>query len=159
MIGKCKVCSKEFNYFPSQARGIYCSLSCQGELRAKLALDDFKEKFHEGIDIGRPRQYQILVEYNGNQCAVCSLPGSDWQGKPIRHQVDHIDGNAENNNPENLQLICPNCHSQTDTFAGRNRGNGRWNKGLKDKALEGLDTSKGHPYSHGTYRKGRKNLC
>jgi hypothetical protein len=159
MIGNCKVCSKEFKYFPSQSKGKYCSLACQGELRAKEALDHFKEKFNEGIDIGRPRQYQILKELHGNQCSVCSLSGTDWQGKPIRLQVDHKDGNAENNDKENLRLICPNCHSQTDTFAGGNRGNGRWNKGLKEKALKGLDTSNGHPYSHGTYRKGRKNLC
>jgi 5-methylcytosine-specific restriction endonuclease McrA len=48
--------------------------------------------------------------------------------KPLRCQVDHADGDSTNNKLENLRLLCPNCHSQTDTFAGRNKGKnvGRW---------------------------------
>lgn len=40
-------------------------------------------------------------------------------------EIDHIDGNSENNSEENLRLICPNCHSLTETYRGANRGNGR----------------------------------
>ncbi len=54
-------------------------------------------------------------------------------------EIDHIDGNSDNNSEENLRLVCPNCHSLTSTYCGTNRGNGRnitW--ALKDKsALEG----------------------
>lgn len=56
------------------------------------------------------------------KCAVCGL-GSVWNNIPLTLQVDHIDGNNHNNVLENLQWICPNCHSQTKTFAGRNLKN------------------------------------
>jgi 5-methylcytosine-specific restriction endonuclease McrA len=40
-------------------------------------------------------------------------------------QLEHKDGNSENNKPENLCLLCPNCHSQTPTYGAKNKGNGR----------------------------------
>lgn len=51
----------------------------------------------------------------------CGL--SEWHGKPISLQVHHIDGNHYNNSIDNLMLLCPNCHSQTDSFCGRGRKN------------------------------------
>ena len=41
-------------------------------------------------------------------------------------ELDHIDGNSENNKMENLRLLCPNCHSLQSTYKGLNRGNGRF---------------------------------
>ena len=52
------------------------------------------------------------------ECGVCGL--TDWQGKSITLQLDHINGVNDDHRLENLRLLCPNCHSQTDTFCGRN---------------------------------------
>lgn len=49
-----------------------------------------------------------------NKCDVCGI--SEWNGKPIVCQLHHIDGNNNNNNIENLQILCPNCHSQTENY-------------------------------------------
>ncbi len=49
---------------------------------------------------------------------------SEWHGKPISLQMHHINGDHHDNRLENLQFLCPNCHSQTDTYAGRNTGKG-----------------------------------
>ena len=57
-------------------------------------------------------------------CAVCRLKNV-WNNKKLVLILDHIDGNRLNNSLSNLRLICPNCNSQTDTFAGRNRKNKR----------------------------------
>jgi 5-methylcytosine-specific restriction endonuclease McrA len=55
-------------------------------------------------------------------CEVCGIAA--WNGQRISLALHHINGDRYDNRIENLQLLCPNCHSQTDTFAGRN-GRGR----------------------------------
>lgn len=56
-------------------------------------------------------------------CWECGI--TDWNGKPIVLELEHINGNSNDNSEENVSLLCPNCHSQTDTYKGKNRGNGR----------------------------------
>lgn len=64
---------------------------------------------------------RYILNTRKNVCNVCGLPDV-WNGKRLVLQLDHIDGDAMNNKLDNIQLICPNCHSQTDTFCGRNIG-------------------------------------
>jgi Zn finger protein HypA/HybF involved in hydrogenase expression len=55
-----------------------------------------------------------------NKCSECgSLP--EWNGKFLSLQLDHINGVFNDNRLENVRLLCPNCHSQTPTFAGKNK--------------------------------------
>jgi hypothetical protein len=65
-----------------------------------------------------------LVE---NRCEICGL--EDWLGKPIIIHLDHINGIRDDHRLENLRMLCPNCHSQTDTYGARNKG--RWS--LQDR--------------------------
>lgn len=53
-----------------------------------------------------------------NECYICGI--SEWLGKPLSLDLDHINGINNDNRLENLRLLCPNCHSQTDTYRGRN---------------------------------------
>jgi hypothetical protein len=54
-----------------------------------------------------------------NRCDWCGL--SEWRGRPLSIQIDHVNGIRDDHRLENLRMLCPNCHSQTDTFAARNR--------------------------------------
>lgn len=58
------------------------------------------------------RRFLLLVEY---KCIECGI--SEWNSKKLTLQIDHIDGDRRNNSLENLRLMCPNCHSQTETFS------------------------------------------
>jgi predicted RNA-binding Zn-ribbon protein involved in translation (DUF1610 family) len=51
-------------------------------------------------------------------CEACGV-AAQWNGKPIVLHVDHVNGDWLDNRKENLRFLCPNCHSQTSTFAGR----------------------------------------
>ena len=59
-----------------------------------------------------------LLVQRTHKCEMCTL--TEWMKNPISLELHHIDGNRTNNTYENLQLLCPNCHSLTDTWRGRN---------------------------------------
>ncbi|MFF9285960.1 HNH endonuclease [Streptomyces griseosporeus] len=54
------------------------------------------------------------------RCSVCGT-GPEWNGRPLTLEVDHVSGEWWDNRPENLRLLCPNCHAVTDTYRGRRR--------------------------------------
>jgi hypothetical protein len=58
------------------------------------------------------------------KCEICEI-GSSWNNKPLVLQLDHINGINNDNRLENLRLLCPNCHSQTDTFSGKHKRKNR----------------------------------
>lgn len=123
MEANCKNCGKLFSYGYSKT-GTYCSKECSKEGQAK----DKRQKFLEGKMVGRGHIRNHLVDIHGWKCMVCE--NTEWLGNPIPLEVDHINGDAGNNKPENLRLICPNCHSQTPTHKAKNKGNGRGSRGL-----------------------------
>jgi hypothetical protein len=88
---------------------------------------------------GKKLRYAKVNEDQNNSCLICGI--SEWNGKPITLELDHIDGDSSNNVRDNVRLLCPNCHSQTDNWRGRNI-----NKGTKkvsdEELLESLLESK-----------------
>ena len=60
-----------------------------------------------------------LLHERNNKCEECGT-SDQWRGNRLPLELEHIDGNNKNNKFENLKILCPNCHSQTPTFRGRN---------------------------------------
>lgn len=65
------------------------------------------------------RQRLVEAGLKQNKCECCGI--DSWLGKELKCQLHHIDGNPNNNNLCNLQMLCPNCHTQTDNFSGKNK--------------------------------------
>lgn len=76
-----------------------------------------KSTYGNGQDI---RKKLIAAELIKDECAMCQI-GTDWHGHKLCLQLDHINGTHNDNRLENLRLLCPNCHSCTDTFCGKNK--------------------------------------
>lgn len=120
--GSCIQCNKKLTYKQNK----FCSSKCCGLFSTNKAKESILNNTCKSKE---PRNVikKILIEQNGNKCSICSMP-SEWEFKPIVMILDHIDGNSENNNLENLRLVCPNCDSQLPTFKGRNAGKGRFSR-------------------------------
>lgn len=80
-----------------------------------------QEHLTENSSISRTNLKKRLIRENvlNNHCSECGL-ASEWNGKKLVLVLDHINGIHNDNRINNLRLLCPNCNSQTDTFAGKN---------------------------------------
>ena len=108
---ECKHNSHKFNKF--------CSGTCQHNWYFENVIIP---KFKNGNCSNPKSLKKILFKLYGEFCNLCNGKNV-WLDKPLKLQIDHIDGNSDNNMPENLQILCPNCHSQTETFCSKGKGN------------------------------------
>jgi hypothetical protein len=107
----------------------FCSNSCQQDYEYKLWVEKYKQdnSIATNTKWGQMPKYlrRYIFEKYQNKCCLCDWSEVNPFTNTIPLEIDHIDGNSENNSEDNLRLICPNCHSLTSTYRGANRGNGR----------------------------------
>lgn len=82
---------------------------------------------------------QALIFLRGHQCEICKL--KEWQNQPIPLQIHHKDGDNTNNELQNLQLLCPNCHALTDNWTGKNINKNK-KEVTKEELIEAIKNSK-----------------
>lgn len=121
----CKNCGKPC----SRPEKIYCSIKCQAELKYKEFIIEWLDNKvsgmqPNGLNISRNVR-RWLMETRGNRCEHCGWNEINPITGKIPLEVNHIDGNSENSAVQNLELICPNCHSLTPNFRNLNKGSGR----------------------------------
>lgn len=86
---------------------------------AKYSLDEILIKNSSYANISSLKKRLINENKLEYKCACCGL--TDWLGQPITLQLDHINGINNDHRLENLRFLCPNCHSQTTTYGGKNK--------------------------------------
>ena len=74
-----------------------------------------------GYPIQSDRLRRRLIDEGVPERRCCGCKLDTWLDQPIPLELDHIDGNHQNNALDNLRLLCPNCHSLTPTFRGKNK--------------------------------------
>lgn len=121
--GVCKNCGKEFVLYKSST-GQFCCHKCHSE----YAYNEFIKKWKNGEIDGtingfkpsdRIRRY-FLEKYNG-RCQKCGWGEKNEYTGNVPLQIHHVNGDSTDNREENLQLLCPNCHSLTENFGSRNK--------------------------------------
>jgi hypothetical protein len=111
---KCKHCDNEI---PN--RNVFCNNICQGEYYYRKNIEDWlsgKSIMNNGaIKISNYiRRY--LFELHDSKCELCGWGEINQYSNNVPLEVDHVDGDSQNNKFENLKLYCPNCHSLTQTW-------------------------------------------
>ena len=149
MIKQCPKCNKDFNSYSKWGEKKFCSRSCANSrtfseeskkkkskaLKGKPHPFSIKDKEIWATKIketsiqkylstpveklGIENRRRRVFEEQDFCCANCGI--SEWQGHKISLELEHKDGNNANNERYNLEGLCPNCHSITDTWRGRNK--------------------------------------
>lgn len=125
----CINCLLEFKFDRHHSRGMYCSNRCQVEFQHNWYIFSWLYGNEVGWH-GKARQLSNFVrkylhDTRGTACEECGWDKKHPIDGAVLTEIDHIDGNAENCRPENLRILCPNCHAMTPTFRARNKGSKR----------------------------------
>lgn len=125
-MNTCQVCGKK----TKRSFYKYCSNQCQADERHRKYIDNWKKKGKSLVTKNISRHIKrYFIEKYGEKCQLCGWNKQNLTTSKVPLEMDHIDGNFENNFERNLQLICPNCHSLSPNFRNLNRGKGRsWRK-------------------------------
>jgi hypothetical protein len=112
-------CAKHFGF---------CSASWtkavrRGLLTARARLWPIQRTLREAKSRATIKRRLLEAGILENRCEWCGI--TEWRGKPISIQIDHANGIRDDHRRENLRMLCPNCHSQTETFGAKNRRKNR----------------------------------
>lgn len=118
-MNNCKWCNDKLIKSTSK---IFCNRDCCKKYRY---MNIFLDWYLFSKDVKDNKTLKGYIEaIHGKKCSLCNI--KTWNNEKIVFEVEHIDGNSLNNNPNNVCLLCPNCHSQTPTYKVKNKGFGRF---------------------------------
>jgi len=125
-MNKCLYCDADLFNLSNK----FCSNLCQSNQTYKTYISDWKRGEVNGMRGIRTKNMSghivryINEKYSGI-CARCGWHVVNISTGKTTLEIDHIDGNSDNNIEDNLVLLCPNCHSLTPTYKNLNNGSGR----------------------------------
>jgi hypothetical protein len=125
-MSSCSYCGKRLN----PPATTYCSNKCQADKQYLIYIEMWKNNEVNGTRGINTQNFsghliRYLIDMGGNKCSICGWSQINPNTGRVPLEIDHIDGNSENNNEDNLRLLCPNCHALTPGFRNLNKGKGR----------------------------------
>lgn len=128
----CLVCRKQLKRKTYK----YCSNKCQAAEQYRVYIQRWKTgkvDGNRGINTRNLSNHlkRYLIEIYGEECSACKWHEKHSVTNHVPLEIDHINGDAEDNREENLRLICPNCHALSLNFRNLNKGRGRTWRALK----------------------------
>jgi hypothetical protein len=120
----CEGCNLEYKIDRNYKKRKYCSIKCQQNIKKDKNFEDIRN----GEDRGRIVSKKFLIELYGEKCMKCGWCERNPITNKVPIELEHKDGNSTNNTLENIELLCPNCHSLTSTYKALNKGNGRYKR-------------------------------
>lgn len=107
-------CRRKFGFSPAT----WHKATLRGEITSRSQTMSIDDLLTGPRNRGHVKQRLMRVGLLHNVCSECGL--REWRAKPITMHIDHINGVRHDHRLENLRMLCPNCHSQTPTYSGRN---------------------------------------
>lgn len=120
---ECEVCNGDF--VPSHSDITVCSKKCSNIRIKQNKIKLWQKDPHSATVLGHGLSRVIrlyLIEQADNQCSKCQWGKVNPTTGKVPLEINHIDGDSTNNNSDNLEVLCPNCHSLTPTYKALNKG-------------------------------------
>ena len=125
ITNNCVVCKTQLNKRQQWSRQTTCSVECAGIARKQKTIMEFLVGKYVGRESLPDTVRDFIIDGANNQCTECHWSGiNKYTGKSTL-QLHHLDGIAGNNTQDNIVVLCPNCHSLTNSFGSLNNGKGR----------------------------------
>ena len=129
---KCLLCGKKVK----ESNRTFCSIKCHNDYKYTTYIESWKRGEEDGLTGKHQHSMSYYLkryffETRGRKCELCGWNKTNKSTGNIPVTLHHIDGDYTNNSEDNIQILCPNCHSLTDTYGSLNRGNGRENRRIR----------------------------
>ncbi len=123
----CRFCQKNLQ---KRHQKIYCSNQCQKDFEHERVIASWLADCAKGTNDVKTKNIskhlkRYLLQQTGEKCSLCGWRKIHPITGKVPLEVDHVDGNSNNNHCDNLRLLCPNCHALTPHYRNLNKGNGR----------------------------------
>lgn len=150
MFSACKALNMPYTSFKKYAEKFGCWEANPGRIGmtrsisecdklAKIPIEEILQGLHPYYSYGHLKRRLLRRNILKNECELCHI--TEWKGKKLVMHMDHIDGNNRNHKRENLRMLCPNCHSQTPTYSGKDRTNVNYYKLSESEIKNAVESS------------------
>lgn len=123
-----KQCQECFIIYDTKYDGKFCSHRCGSIWHNRQIWENKCKRLEQGENLTSGCCKRYLIDKFGTACRKCGWNEINPVTNKVPTELEHIDGNSNNNTIENVTILCPNCHALTPTYKALNKGKGRFKR-------------------------------